>query len=106
MQVARLLGSLGQFIYSVTADDTIHVHLYIPSTFETVLSTGRRVRVTQLGGGPFQGGANLVLEGDGRHDAKVDLRIPEGAEDFEVPTWFVITGLFQVDELWALSRSF
>lgn len=83
-QVARLLQSLGKYIYTVTDDDTIHVHMYIPSTFETTLKTGRRIRITQTGGGPWQGGANFNIEGNGQKDARLDLRIPEGATAFQV----------------------
>ncbi|OBZ78372.1 Non-reducing end beta-L-arabinofuranosidase [Grifola frondosa] len=82
--VARLFGSLGKYIYTLDANDTVYVNLYISSEVDLALSDGKRVRIVQKSNGPWRGGSQLTLEGEGKRQVKLRLRKPLGAKSFQV----------------------
>jgi DUF1680 family protein len=72
--IARLITSIGQFIYS-QSNDGIFVHQYIGS--EVSLETGgRQIAVVQKTGYPWNGNVSLELNPETPSDFSVSLRIP------------------------------
>jgi hypothetical protein len=84
-KVARLMNSLGKYIYTVGSDDTIHVHLFI-SSFTDLVIGGANVRVRQEASSPWATGASatLVVESEGSQVLRFSMRKPLGAEQFQV----------------------
>ncbi|KQT82758.1 beta-L-arabinofuranosidase domain-containing protein [Aurantimonas sp. Leaf443] len=72
--IARLLTSLGQYVYS-TRDDELAVHLYAESTAELSLGT-RFVRLRQETLYPWDGDVRLRLTLEDPTSFKLSLRIP------------------------------
>lgn len=72
--IARLLASLGQYIYSVSETD-ISVHLYIQNT-TTMPIAGQRVTLHQLTNYPWDGKIHMNLELAGPALFAINLRIP------------------------------
>ncbi|GAC1399659.1 MAG: glycoside hydrolase family 127 protein [Ktedonobacteraceae bacterium] len=72
--IARLLASLGQYIYAVTETD-IAVHLYIQSTAQLTIG-GREVTVRQETTYPWNGAVTLRLSMDEPSTLGLRLRIP------------------------------
>jgi hypothetical protein len=94
MQVARLLGALGTYIYSFTPEPrggTLHVRMFAAS--EVVLApsvlrsdasrASRKLKIVQSSHAPWSGGARFYFEGD-VEGVKIALRQPEGSTDFRV----------------------
>ena len=77
--IARLLSSLGQYIY--TEDDTtLYTHLYIGSeTSKTV--NGKKVKVTVTSGLPDNGKVSIKIKGAAATDFSIALRLPGWAGD-------------------------
>ncbi|MDD4890893.1 MAG: glycoside hydrolase family 127 protein [Phycisphaerae bacterium] len=72
--IARLLASMGQYIYS-TSDQAAYVHLYIGS--ETKLNiAGRAVAIRQQTDYPWAGRVELVIDADAPAKFDLMLRIP------------------------------
>ncbi|PSS30855.1 hypothetical protein PHLCEN_2v2582 [Hermanssonia centrifuga] len=82
--VARLIATLGKYVFTVGADDTIYVHLYISCTAELTISGGKRITIVQQCNEPWNGGAKISINGPDAHRMKFSLRKPLGAEDFKV----------------------
>jgi uncharacterized protein len=88
-QVARLLTSLEKYIYKfVPEEDTLYVHLWIPSTVELTLRSGKRVKFSQTGGAPWVGGTpdwpagpTFAIQGEGTKELKVVVLRPEFPDD-------------------------
>lgn len=80
--IARLLASLGDYIYSVN-QDTLFVHLYIGSEAETGLC-GKRVSVRQESKYPYDGEVCFVVSADGPVDFSLALRIPSWCRKYEI----------------------
>ncbi|RED64815.1 glycoside hydrolase family 127 protein [Cohnella lupini] len=73
--VARLLSSLGQYVYTSGAD-TLYAHLYIGSEAKLQLA-GRKVRVRLDSELPWKGKANLTIaEADGSGAFTLAARVP------------------------------
>ena len=82
--MARLVATLGKYVFTVGSDDTIFVHLYIACSAELHLSRGRSVTVVLTGGGPWEGGATIRIAGPIPNGVRFSLRRPLGATDFQV----------------------
>lgn len=72
--VARLLASLGHYIYSQSAD-TLYVHLFVNGTAECILG-GHRVHVEQETRYPWEERVNLTVTPDHPGRFTVALRLP------------------------------
>lgn len=73
--VARLLASLGKYIYSETGDG-LAVHLYIQSKVKTQLKNGATVTVRQETDYPWEGTVKLEIGTDKPGEFTLYLRIP------------------------------
>ena len=72
--IARLISSLGQYIYTED-DNTLFVHLYAGSeTSKTV--NGKKIKVTLTSGFPNNGKASIKIRGAAATDFALALRIP------------------------------
>jgi DUF1680 family protein len=72
--VARLLTSLGQYIYSTNNTDVM-VHLYIQST-SNISVAGQQIVLKQATGYPWNGAIKLSLEAEQPVEFGLNLRIP------------------------------
>lgn len=72
--VARLLSSLGQYIYTANSD-TVYVHLYIGGEADLNMG-GRNVRLVQETQYPVENKTALKLSLDAEHEFSVALRLP------------------------------
>jgi DUF1680 family protein len=77
MNVARLIGSVGGYFYSV-GDDLLAVHMYGSSTAEVTVG-GKPVRITQEANYPWSGDVKLSIETDSPAELELRLRIPSWA---------------------------
>lgn len=75
--VARLLGSLPGYLYTV-ADDELWVHLYAAGSVDTILPDGRRVALEQRTAYPWDGTVELTVRSEGRF--ALYLRVPAWCE--------------------------
>lgn len=73
--VARLLTSLGEYVYSVSAD-TVYVHLYIAGEAEVRLAGDRGIRLTQESSLPWGGEAALTVEPTQEETFTLAVRLP------------------------------
>jgi hypothetical protein len=80
--VARLLASLGEYVYTQTAD-TLYTHLYIGGTAEVRLA-GSNVTVTQESGLPWSGQVAIRLETKSPAVFTLALRIPDWTDGFRL----------------------
>ncbi|MGH6925277.1 MAG: glycoside hydrolase family 127 protein [Propylenella sp.] len=72
--VARLIASLGQYVYSVGGDE-LAVHLYVESRAEMSVG-GTRTRLQQKTRYPWDGGIEVTVDPDGPARFTLALRIP------------------------------
>ncbi|GAA4853262.1 glycoside hydrolase family 127 protein [Paenibacillus vulneris] len=77
--VARLLASLGGYIYSST-DDTVYTHLYIGSKAQ-VETAGTRLQLKQISRYPWEGRIQLEITPDEAAQFALALRIPGWCRD-------------------------
>jgi DUF1680 family protein len=104
--VARLIASLGQYIYS-TSVDTIYTHLYIGGEAQIELN-GQSVKLEQETNYPWDGDIKLKLSLQGTQAFNLALRIPGWCKAFEVyingekltekPN--LVNGYLQLDRAW------
>lgn len=73
--LARLLTSLGQYIYTVN-DDTIYTHLYIGGETEINVA-GEKVKLTQETSYPWNGKITIKVSAEAEKDYSIALRIPD-----------------------------
>lgn len=73
--VARLLASLGQYLYTVK-DMTVYAHLYVGGEADIEVA-GQRVRMKQQSELPWEGRVKIELETASESDFTLALRIPE-----------------------------
>ena len=83
-QWARLLATVGKYVFTIGADDTVFVHMYISCSAKLVLSNSDTVTVTMTTNGPWEGGAQIRIEGPETHRVKFSFRKPRGATNFAV----------------------
>lgn len=72
--IARLLASLGQYIYSVH-QDTLYTHLYIGGEAETEMN-GETIRICQESDYPWDGTVKIKVDGFNKKSFKLALRVP------------------------------
>jgi DUF1680 family protein len=72
--VARLLASLGHYIYGVK-DNTVYTHLYIGSNTEVDID-GTKVGLVQETNYPWNGKVSITVNADGAKEFGLGLRIP------------------------------
>ncbi len=72
--IARLLASLGQYVYGVNEDE-IMVHLYVQST-STLSAGGQKIVVRQETNYPWDGTIRLTLQMEQPYELGLNLRIP------------------------------
>jgi uncharacterized protein len=80
--VARLLTSLGQYIYT-TSDDTIYTHLYIGGEAKLDVA-GSKVKLTQVTNYPWSGDVKLKVSADKESTFTLALRIPGWCREFKI----------------------
>ncbi|WP_379153366.1 glycoside hydrolase family 127 protein [Paenibacillus sp. sgz5001063] len=80
--VARLLTSLNQYIYTVHGD-TLYTNLYIGSELKTTLG-GTEVVVSQQSSYPWEGTVTLKVNPDQSGEFGIALRIPSWSSDVEI----------------------
>ncbi|MDN4524114.1 glycoside hydrolase family 127 protein [Fictibacillus fluitans] len=73
--VARLLSSLGQYIYTVQGD-TLYTNLYIGSKTDVELN-GNNVTLIQESNYPWSGEIKFTVEADQENDFTLALRLPD-----------------------------
>ena len=78
--LARLISSLNDYIYSVT-DDTLYVDLYVGSEAELTLAD-KTVQLSLQSQFPWQGTVGLTLHTAGRYG--IALRIPSWAKEYKI----------------------
>ena len=72
--IARLISSLGQYIYTED-DNTLYAHLYVGSeTSKTV--NGKKIKVTMTSAFPNEGKASVKVKGAAMTDFTLALRLP------------------------------
>lgn len=72
--VARLLASLGHYIYGIK-DNTVYTHLYIGSNTEVDID-GTKVNISQETNYPWDGKVSITINLDGAKEFGLGLRIP------------------------------
>jgi DUF1680 family protein len=80
--IARLLTSLNQYIYS-SSDDTLYVHLYINSEIEKAFAP-HGLRLRQKTGYPWSGHVEIEILDASEAATRLALRIPEWSENWSV----------------------
>jgi len=80
--VARLLASLGHYIYGVK-DDTIYTHLYIGSSTELDMG-GTRIGITQNTNYPWDGKVVITINLDVSKELGLGVRIPGWCNEAKV----------------------
>jgi len=95
--VARLLTSLGEYVYSSSAD-TLYVHLYIAGETEVRLAGGNSIRLEQESLLPWSGEVALTIEPAQEGEFTLAVRLPGWSRD----TGLLING--EAVELAACSR--
>lgn len=72
--IARLISSLGQYIYTED-DNTLYIHLYAGSeTYKTV--NGKKIKVSVTSGFPDNGKVSIKVKGAAATDFQLAFRIP------------------------------
>jgi DUF1680 family protein len=80
--VARLLASLGQYIYSVRGN-TLFTHLYIGGEIETEIG-GAKVQLSQRSQYPWNGAIRFEVRSDGSAKFTLALRLPNWCKAAEL----------------------
>jgi uncharacterized protein len=80
--IARLLASLGQYIYS-EADRDVAIHLYVQSHADCTVA-GRPVRIRQEAEYPWKGRVRIRVEAQSPVEFCLRLRIPGWARSYEL----------------------
>jgi DUF1680 family protein len=80
--IARLIASLGDYIYSTDAD-TIYTHLYISGHVEAAINN-QRVSISQESNYPYHGDVSFNVSVDKPTNFKLALRIPSWCRKYEI----------------------
>jgi len=103
--IARLLASLGEYIYSQT-DQELAVHLFIQSNVEASLS-GQNIRLHQETSFPWDSTIKLTINTDKATKFGLNLRIPGWAPCFQIlinneeqVNVEVVKGYAKLDRVW------
>jgi DUF1680 family protein len=79
MNVARLIGSVGGYFYSV-GDDLLAVHMYGGNSASVTLG-GKAVRIGQATNYPWSGDVTVTIEADEPAEFELRLRVPGWARE-------------------------
>lgn len=104
--IARLLASLGEYLYS-TKGNTIYSHLYIGGETELTLN-GTKIKLNQQSGMPWNGAARFEVTLDQPAAFSLALRIPDWSSKAEVLvngeaysiTDKIVDGYARIERLW------
>lgn len=80
--VARLLASLGRYIYTVK-DNTVYTHLYIGGE-SRIDVRGNAVKIAQQSNYPWDGDILLSIDTEQPQEFELALRIPDWSVEFDV----------------------
>ncbi|KZM53191.1 hypothetical protein A3Q36_01155 [Geobacillus stearothermophilus] len=80
--LARLIASIGHYIYSQTSD-ALFVHLYVGSNIQTEIG-GRSVEIVQETNYPWDGTVRLTISPESAQEFTLGLRIPGWCRGAEV----------------------
>lgn len=80
--IARLLASLGDYIYSVS-HDTLYTHLYIAGNVNAVVNN-HKVSICQKSKYPYHGNADFTVSVDEPLHFRLALRIPSWCRRYEI----------------------
>ncbi|EPR27565.1 putative cytosolic protein [Geobacillus sp. WSUCF1] len=80
--LARLIASIGHYIYSQTSD-ALFVHLYVGSNIQTEIG-GRSVEIVQETNYPWDGTVRLTVSAESAQEFTLGLRIPGWCRGAEV----------------------
>ncbi|NMA64700.1 MAG: glycoside hydrolase family 127 protein [Clostridiaceae bacterium] len=80
--VARLLASLGQYIYTVD-EDTIYTHLYIGNKTDFKMA-GKRVILEQKTNYPWDGNVTFEVTSEDNKETTIALRIPGWCKNYSI----------------------
>ena len=80
--IARLLASIGQYIYA-TSDDGVWVNLYVGGTAEATVAQNVSVKLTQETDYPWTGDVTLTIDPEVPVSFALNLRVPGWCEQFE-----------------------
>ena len=81
--IARLLGSLGQYIYA-TNDNDLWVNLYVGGNAETTIADNVSLSITQDTDYPWSGDVKLIVTPEKQTKFNLNLRIPSWCSKFDV----------------------
>ena len=81
--IARLLGSLGQYIYAID-DNDLWVNLYVGGNAETTIANGVSLRITQDTDYPWSGDVKININPEKPAKFNLNLRIPSWCNNFAV----------------------
>ena len=81
--VARLLASLGQYVYTVR-ENTVYTHLYISGQADIELDGNRRLILEQETNYPWSGSIQFTINADQEANFTLALRIPDWCENAEI----------------------
>ena len=79
MNVARLIGSVGGYFYSV-GDDLLAVHMYGGNSASVTIG-GKAIRISQETNYPWSGDVTLTIEADASAEFELRLRVPGWARE-------------------------
>ncbi len=106
--IARLLASLGQYIYS-SKDDTLYVHLYVGGSIEWEAG-GQAVRLEQLSDYTWNGNALFRVSANQPAKFTLALRIPSwskgkakihiGGCEYAYPSEQIVNGYLNITRIW------
>lgn len=103
--VARLLASLGEYIYTVT-NDTIYTHLYVGGDAMLTLDSGEAVAVKQQSNYPYDGEITFEVELAAAASFRLALRIPGWCATAQISVngesypMNVVNGYATIDRVW------
>ena len=81
--IARLLGSLGQYIYAID-DNDLWVNLYVGGNAKTTITDDVSLHITQDTDYPWSGDVKLTVNPEKPTKFNLNLRIPGWCNDFDV----------------------
>ena len=81
--IARLLGSLGQYIYAQDGND-LWVNLYVGGNASTTVAGDVKLNISQETDYPWSGDVKLIVNPDKPANFSLNLRIPSWCNNFDV----------------------
>ena len=80
--IARLLASVGQYIYA-ESDEDVWINLYVSGTAEATVAENVSVKLTQETDYPWAGAVTLTIDPEVPVSFTLNLRVPGWCEQFE-----------------------